>query len=257
MKSEISSQVIGNIDTVSSAINSCIQVQEVRISRKVTIPHQVNFCLDANLIRQIEWIQNNEYQLVFSSSNLASLRYYVLFHLPLEQIGIDPGGSSASLFMPRSPLTFSTAYSFDNSQSAPTLFRSFIDLEGNISQQIHQDLWQDYQLLLTISQAHYWLVLEILAQLPWKSSNQQLWFILICSGIVGSIVSVMFYSFISVSLLLNLAIFLIIILVSKIVFQRIVIKHLKQILIYHLRAGWFRKNIQLRHIGLQILNFII
>ncbi|MGB5633415.1 MAG: hypothetical protein WBM44_10615 [Waterburya sp.] len=255
MESEISNQMTA---TINSAINSCIQVEEARISHRVIRSHQVHFRLNSELIRQIERVKENNHKLVLSSTNLANLRYYALLNAPLEQMGLIYPWSSAKLsFFQRSTFTFATDYLFPNSQQPLTVFRSVIDLEGKISQQIHQDLWQNPQLLPRISQAHYWLILEILSQLPLKHKNQYLWLVLAYSSITVSMISLVIYYYFNLSYLLNLAICISIILILNISLKKIIIKQLKSLIIYHLMDGFLGKSIKVRRIGLQILNFII
>ncbi len=256
IESEISRQITA---TINSTLNSCIQVKETRISRRATIPDQVYFCLNSNLIKQIEWVQENNHKLILSSSNLASLRYYALVNAPLEEVGLISSCPSTplSFWQQRSPLTFTTNYLFSHSQQPCTLFRSFVDLEGKISQQVHQDLYQNPQLLPRISQAHYWLVLEILAQLPLKPKSQYLWsawgLFLVSTSIISLLLNYHFY----LNTLLNLAISIFIIITIKIFFTKIIFQQLKPLVIYHLRGGLLGKSIRSRQIGLQILNFII
>ncbi len=258
MESEISSQITARINIANSAINSCIQIEEARISRRATRPHQVYFCLDSDLIRQIEWVQENKHKLILSSRNLANLRYYALVNSPLEQIGlVHPWRWAKLSSLRRSPLIFTTDYLFPNSQQPLTLFRSVIDLEGKISQQIHQDLWQNQQLLPKISQAHYWLILEILAQLPLERKNRYLWLIITCCSSIASMICLAIYYFFGLSYLLNVAIYIIIILILNVSLKKIITRQLKPLIIHHLIDGFGRKSAKLRRIGLQILNFII
>ena len=262
MKSEISSQITARINSAknsaNSAINSCIQIEEARISRRATRPHQVYFCLDSDLLKQIEWVKQNNHKLILSSRNLANLRYYALVNTPLEQIGlVHPWRRTKSSSIGRSPLIFTTDYLFTNNQQSLTLFRTVMDLEGKISQQIHQDLWQNQQLLSRVSQAHYWLILEILAQLPLERKNRYSWLIISCLSLIASMSCLAIYYFLGLSYLLNIAIFIIIILILNISFKKIITRQLKPLIIHHLMAGLLGKNIKLRRIGLQILNFVI
>ena len=258
MESEISNQITARINIANSAINSCIQIEEARISNRASRPHQVYFCLDSDLIRQIEWVKENNHKLILSPRNLANLRYYALVNSPLEQIGLSyPWRSAKFFFLQRSPLIFTTDYLFPNSHQPLTLFRSVIDLEGKISQQIHQKLWQNPQLLPRISQVHYWLILEILAQLPLGQKNQYLWLIISCCSLIASMICLGIYYFLGLSYLLNVAIYVSIILIINISLKKVIIKQLKSLIIHHLIDGFWGKSVKVRLVGLQILNFII
>lgn len=237
-------------------VNSCIQVKELRISRRSSIPNQVDFHLDSNLIAQIEWIQENNYKLILSPSNLANLRYYTLLNSPLEEIGIYLWHSNKFSSVPRSPLTFSTNYSFSPSQKSVTLFRSVIDFDGKISQQINHDLWQNPQLLSQISQAHYWLISEILDQLPLKHKKPNLWLIISQYLILISIISLSINHFLSINYLLSFVIGSAAIWILNINLKIYIIKQLKPKVIYHLIANFLTKNIRFRTIGWKIINFI-
>ena len=262
MKSEISSQITATINSANSsansAINSCIQIEEARISRRAIRPHQVYFCLDSDLLKQIEWVKKNNHKLILSSRNLANLRYYALVNSPLEQIGlVHPWRWAKLSSLERSPLIFTTDYLFPNSQQPLALFRTVIDLEGKISQQIHQDLWQNQQLLSRISQAHYWLILEILDRLPLKRKNRYLWLIISSCSLIASMSCLAIYYFFGLSYLLNVAIYIIIILILNISLKKIITRQLKPLIIHHLITGFGGKSVNVRRIGLQILNFII
>ena len=143
-------------EAIANHLNSCIQIESTKINRRVSIPHRVSFCLDTQLLEQIEQIRAGNSKLKLSADNLANLRYYALLNLP-------------SLICRRyraignTSLTFTTQYLAAENQPAVTLFSSEIDLSGKISQQVQKSLYQDSLLLAKISQAHYWLVLEILA----------------------------------------------------------------------------------------------
>ena len=242
---------------VNSTLNSCIQVKEVRISRRDSIPEQVCFFLDYNLIEQIEWVQENNHKLILSDSNLANLRYYALLNTPLEEIGIYLWRSTKLSSLPRSPLTFTTNYLFPHSQQIHTLFRSTIDLEGKISQQINHDLWQNPQLLSRISQAHYWLISEILTQLPLKRKKSNLWLLISRYFIlIGTIILIINYFF-SLNYLLNLVISISIILMLNINLKTYIIRQLKPIILYYLIANFLTKNVRFRTMGWQIINFIV
>lgn len=233
-------------------VNSCIQVKERRISQRSSIPNQVYFHLDSSLIAQIEWIQKNNYKLILSPNNLANLRYYTLLNTPLEEIDIYLWRSAKFSSVLRSPLTFSTNYLFPDSQQPVTLFRSVIDLDGKISQQINHDLWQNPQLLSQISQAHYWLIAEILEQLPLKHKKQNIWLVTSQYLILISAISLIINYFFGINYLLTS-----LTLVGIILFLNINLKKLKPIILYHVIVNFLTRNIRLRPISWQIINFMI
>ncbi len=155
----------------SNILNSCIQIDRAKINRKLTIPRQIVFRLDLEILSQIEQAKENNYKFTLSPSNLADLRYYVLLnYLSAEQLNFHEGHLSKLISLERSPLIFTSSYLFSHSQSKKVV-RSIINSEGQISQQVQQDLWQSPQLLPRVINAHHWLILQILSQLPLKVNN--------------------------------------------------------------------------------------
>lgn len=157
-------------------LNDCIKIKSTKINRRTSVAQQVNFRLDWQLIAEIEQIRASNSKLELDSKNLTILRHYALQNLPLESICCDLDRQSPEIIYSDSALTFATQYSANQNQPHVTLVRSAIDLEGKIFQQVQKQLCQDTQLLEQISQAHYWLVLEILAQLPLRSRTWFAWF---------------------------------------------------------------------------------
>jgi hypothetical protein len=234
-----------NLPGINEVINSCIQLKLTRISRKVTIPHQVCFCLDAQLLEQITQNQANQTKLVLSATNLANLRHYALLNLPWSQ----PSALAQSC------LTFSTAYLLED-QASTILFRSVIDLEGKISQQIKQELTQNPALLNQISQAHYWLVAEILGQLPFKSKAWSSWLLAGFLAIAMITINIFIWYLTPPNYLAKLLIGLGIFLLLKLVLTILITKQLKAWIIYHLLDGLLSKSVVLRQIGLEVLSFL-
>jgi hypothetical protein len=228
-------------------INSCIQIKLTRISRQVTIPDRVCFCLDAKLLEQITQHHANQTKLVLSAANLANLRYYALLNLPCS-----PHATLAP-----SCLTFSTEYLFDNEQVSTTLFRSVIDLEGKISQQIKQELIDNSALLNQISQAHYWLIGEILGQLPFKSKAWYYWLLSALMAIAAITTNILLWYLMPFNYLAKLLICLGIFLFGKSVLSILITQQLRSWIIYHLLDGILSKSVVKRQIGLKVMSFLI
>ncbi len=233
--------------SLNDVLNSCIQIKLTRISRQVTIPDQVCFCLDAKLLEQIAQNQANQLTLVLSATNLVNLRNYALLNLPWLQRST----------LTQSCLTFSTEYLFDNDQVSTILFRSVIDLEGRISQQIKQELTDNPALLNQISQAHYWLIGEILAQLPFKSKAWYYWLLSSLMAIAIIIINILIWYLIPLNYLAKLLICLGIFLFGKSVLSILITQQLKSWIIYHLLDGILSKSVVQRQIGLKVLSFLL
>ncbi len=228
-------------------LNSCIKLKFTRISPKVAIPHQVCFRLDGKLLEQIAHNQANQVKLAVSATNLANLRHYTLLNLPWSQ----------PLTFAQSSLTFSTEYSLDNQQPSTILFRSTISLEGKISQQIKQELAQNPSLLKQISQAHYWLIAQILAQLPFKSKAGSSWLLVGFSAIAMVVINILIWYLIPLNYLTKLSICLGIFLLLKLLLTRLIKHQLKYWIIYHLLDGLSAKSSFRQRIGLKVMSFLL
>lgn len=233
--------------SLNEVVNSCIQIKLTRISSKVTIPDQVCFCLDTKLLEQIAQNHPNQTKLVLSATNLANLRHYALLNL-----SCSPRSTLA-----QSCLTFSTEYLFDNDQVSTILFRSVIDLEGRISQQIKQELIHNSPLLNQISQAHYWLVGEILSQLPFKSKAWYYWLLSGLMAIAIITINILIWYLMPLNYLAKLLICLGIFLFGKSILSILITHQLKSWIIYHLLDGILSKSVVQRQIGLKVLSFLL
>lgn len=244
-------------EAINSVLNSCIQIEETRISRNTNVPQRIYFRLDSHLLEQIEQIKQNNHRLTLSPANLANLRYYLLLN-SLEQTDSMPHlGFNSCLTFGRSPLIFSTNYLFGDRQQSLTLFRSIIDFDGKICQQIQQELSQNPQLLDRVAQAHYWLILQILAQLPLKTTNQGSWLIFCCYCFATIMIYLAVRYFLATNYLLWLAIGFSVFWLLNISWRKIIIKQLKTLIIYQMIAGFLANSVRKRQIGFKMLYFVI
>lgn len=236
-------------------LNSCIRIEEIRINRRVTIPHQIHFYLNSDILQHIEQAEAINHKLILSPANLANLRYYALIN-SLEKL--DP--LYLSRFLPvslgRSPLTFSSNYRATSCQQPLTLFRSVIDLEGKISQQIPQQLWDNPLLLERISQAHYWLISEILDRLPLKQKNCSSRFIYCCFLLIAIAASTAIWYFFSGNILLNLAIGCTIFCLLT-YFKKSLVKQVRTWIICQLVTGFLASSTKKRQLSLNLLSLIV
>ena len=65
---------------VHNLINSCLHIEQKRISRRRSIPEHINFDLNQDVLSQIITLRNSQQQISFSADNLAELRYYFLLN---------------------------------------------------------------------------------------------------------------------------------------------------------------------------------
>lgn len=238
-------------DKTTAELDACIQIEATKINRRISIPNRVNFCLDRQLLLQIEQIRADNSRLSLSANNLANLRYYALSNLPSLIYNRGHGQPAHSV-----SLTFTTQYLAEENQPAINLFRSAIDFEGKVSQQITKSLYQDPSLLTQISQAHHWLVLEILAQLPLKPKSWYRWFVVTCFALIVAIACGFIWYFVSLTNPFKIAICFGLIVLSKLVFKTFVATKLKSLVIYHLLDGYFAKGLYKKKVGLKILCFL-
>lgn len=234
-------------------LNSFVRVDSARISRRLAVPQRVEFCLDAEALEQIEVLRGSNSRLDLSPDNLTNLRHYALLNLPLEQIANHKLQKETRPFP---SLTFSTRYLSSPNQTPTTLFQSVIDLEGKISQQVRQDLIQNPLLLSKISQAHSWLVSEIISQIPLP---RRIWSRLILSCLAIATLLLYFFIWYSIPLgfLGKLAVCLSIFFSSKLLFKALLIERLKSLTIYHLTEGILATTLSGKRCGLCLLVFLM
>ena len=234
-------------------LDFCIQIEEIRINRSTSIPHQINFRLDLATLKHLEEIKHNNQKLRLSPAKIANLRCYILHNAFVEQLITNQNQGLSSIM--RSPLTFSTHYASANQQ--PTiLLRSAIDLKGEISQQIQGDLYQNPQMLTRISQVHYWLISELIAQLPLKS-NRSSWLVLSCFFVVATLLALISWYLFPFNKLLNLIVIFSLFWILNTSFKKTIIESMQRWIIYHLVEGFLAKNVVKRKIGLKLLSSLV
>ena len=241
---------------INELLTSCIQIEEFRTSRRNTIPQQIRFQLNPEILTKIEQARVKKIKLTLSKAKLAEIQYYALLHSPNEYTRANyVRHASEFSTIGRSHLTFSTNYLYCLNQQAKTLFRTSIDLSGAISQQIQQDLWQNQQLLERISQAHYWLIAEILAQLPLKQKPQKSWTLAGFSLFIASLMTTILWCFLTLNILSKL-LFFCLFLIINFSLKRFIVKSIKQLIIHNLANHKFGKNVKMRQFSWKILRFI-
>ncbi|MGL5836857.1 MAG: hypothetical protein ACRC1Z_27045, partial [Waterburya sp.] len=180
-------------------------------------------------------------------TNLANLRHYALLNLsPRQQSPFTQSG-----------LTFATKYLFEDDQGSVSLLKSVISLEGKISQQIQQELVANLPLLHQLSQAHYWLIAEILGQLPLKSKAWYSWLVVSCLAIAIILINISIWYLLPLNYLPKLIVCLSIFLLFTLVAKTLITKQLKPWIIYHLLQGLLAKSTMGRKLGFNFLSFLL
>ena len=143
-------------------LNDCIEIESDRLSRRLTIPRQVNFKLTPEAIARLQDFKFDRRNIELDSRQITDLRYYALLNSSLL---------NKNNTYQQSGLTFSSCLPIGDRPSSIAI-RSKIDLSGRISQEIQQDLWQNSQLLSQVMEVHYWLIEEILRQIPLSTGER-------------------------------------------------------------------------------------
>ena len=154
--------------SVHNLINSCLRIEQKRISPRRTIPANINFELNEKVVSQITNLKNNQQKIFFSEDNLTNLRYLFLFNSS-QNLGLG--------------ITFKTYYDRNNENIA--IIKSVIDLSGKGEQYIRKDTIANQEII----DAHYWLIEQIFNQIPLKYKKGKsiiLWLLL---GLISIIVS--------------------------------------------------------------------
>ena len=144
-------------------LNDCIEIESDRLSRRLTIPRQVNFKLTPEAIARLQDFKFDRRKIELNSRQITDLRYYALLNSSLL--------NKRNNIFQQSGLTFSSCLPIGDRPSSIAI-RSKIDLSGRISQEIQQDLWQNSQLLSQVMEVHYWLIEEILRQIPLSTGER-------------------------------------------------------------------------------------
>ncbi|MEL6437909.1 MAG: hypothetical protein AAFQ80_01450 [Cyanobacteria bacterium J06621_8] len=250
MESPSNSQLSPSIPL--ETVSSWIQLEKIKIAKGVSVTQKVRFALNLDLLEQITQIRQQQQVLSLPPGLLNQLRYYALLNSPLEQ-GHLINYSLAAQRSHQLGLTFDTAYPDLASGRSQTMLRSVIEPQGKISQLVRQDLSQNPALLEQLTTIHYWLIAEIMAQLPCKPNSLDLWLISISFMLIASIICLFINYYFSLSLLINLIIIIIVLGIFQIHLKSRFIKWLKSWLIYHLVVGWLVKSSRFRDIALRFI----
>lgn len=148
-------------------LDSWLQIDEQRVSRKYIVPYRVRFELNRLYLAELQQLKTNNFSVTISANKLINLRYYVwLAYQNLEEL----------------PLIFLTNY-VQNEQNI-SMVRTIISFEGKISQQIPQSVCYNSLLIDQILPIHQWLIEQTIKQLTWKTQNYSLLIAVILSLII-------------------------------------------------------------------------
>ena len=229
-------------------LSSCIKVESQRISRQATIPRQVCFELNPDIIDKIEEIKAEYGNLYLKPEQLTDLRYYSLINSPII--------NTQHIYSDRSSLIFSSNYLSNYSQVPTTVVRSTIDLDGQISQEIQQDLWQNPQLSLKVIQAHHWLTAEILRQLPLENKRQTSLIFWILWGIHAIAFSLAIFIFLPAFFWLKIIVNIVVLYLLKVSLRHLIKHKFRTLILSQLASGWLSNKTSKRQLGFKLLSLL-
>ncbi len=218
---------------VHNLINSCLHIEQKRISRRRSIPDHINFDLNQDVLSQIITLRNSQQPIYFSAENLAELRYYFLLNSSKDSgLGI----------------TFKTHY--HRQQKKITIIKSVIHLSGKAEQYIRSDALASKEIIET----HYWLIEQILNQIPLRYKKHKsilLWGLL---GLIIIFIAPLIFFFLPIVFWGKVLLLLILIALVLSALPYLLKRYLSSWLLDQLLFGIFSYSPKRRKIGLNLLS---
>ena len=226
---------------------SWIQIEEIRITRQVTVPRQIWFELNPEIIIRLEHLRQQNLDLKLQPELAIDLRYYALINSGLiSQIG--------NLNFPSWGMTFTSHYLSSSSKKLPiTAIRSKINLSGKISQEIQQELWHQPQLSQQIITIHYWLIEQVLQQLPLPRNNYLALIIWSLWLAIAIVITSLIWIGLSFSIGIKIILIIISILILKKMLNYLIRTKLKQWAIQQANCSLGKNKINLRKLTLWLI----
>lgn len=227
--------------SVHNLINSCVRIEQKRISRQRTIPVNINFDLNQEVLSQITSLRTNQQIILFSEDNLANLRYYFLLNSS-ENLGLG--------------ITFQTFYYQELEKIA--IIKSVIYLSGKVEQYIKSDAILHGRGVYTIASkeiidAHYWLIRQIFNQIPlkYKKGNSIILWLLL--GLITIIVAGLVFLLLSATLWFKILFLVFFVGITFKVLQHFLQRYLPSWVLHQLLFGIFSASVNRRKIGFNLL----
>ncbi len=218
---------------VHNLINSCLRIEQQRISRRRSIPDHISFDLNQDILSQIITLRNSQQKIYFSADHLAELRYYFLLNSSKESgLGI----------------TFKTHY--QKQEEKITIVKSVIHLSGKAEQYIRSDALASQEIIDT----HYWLIEQILNQIPLKYKKHKsvlLWSLL---GLIIIFIAPLIFFFLPLVFWGKVLVLLIVIAIVLSALPYLLKRYLSSWVLDQLLFGIFSYSPKRRKIGLNLLN---
>ena len=218
---------------VHNLINSCLRIEQQRISRRRSIPDHISFDLNQDILSQIITLRNSQQKIYFSADHLAELRYYFLLNSSKESgLGI----------------TFKTHY--QKQEEKITIVKSVIHLSGKAEQYIRSDALASQEIIDT----HYWLIEQILNQISLKHKKHKsvlLWSLL---GLIIIFIAPLIFFFLPLVFWGKVLLLLILIAIVLSALPYLLKRYLSSWVLDQLLFGIFSYSPKRRKIGLNLLN---
>lgn len=221
------------------SLDSWLQIDEQRVSRGRIIPYRVRFDLDSRNLTEIYRVYTDNSKIQISSNKLTNLRYYALL---------------ASQNIQESPLVFATNY-LQNNQKV-TIVQSIISLDGKVSQQIRQDVWDSSQTREKILPLHHWLIWQMLRQLSFKIKNYSFLIALALALLVTILLIPTIQVLLDKTILLKLLAIGLMFSLLTYSMQYLLIHQFKAWILQQLLFGFLSYPVNKRKIGLKILSLL-
>ncbi len=218
---------------VHNLINSCLRIEQQRISRRRSIPDHISFDLNQDILSQIITLRNSQQKIYFSGDHLAELRYYFLLNSS-QYSGLG--------------ITFKTHY--QKQEEKITIVKSVIHLSGKAEQYIRSDALASQEIIDT----HYWLIEQILNQISLKHKKHKsvlLWSLL---GLIIIFIAPLIFFFLPLVFWGKVLLLLILIAIVLSALPYLLKRYLSSWVLDQLLFGIFSYSPKRRKIGLNLLN---
>jgi hypothetical protein len=219
-------------------ISECIEIKQTRLTRRFIVPQSINFHLNKAYLHKIDLAQLNKQKLFLTSTLLADLRYYAL----LAQHNCLQSG-----------LIFRTYYQEQEQEIA--ILESVISLDGKIIQKIRGDYLSSFSLLQNLTSAHYWLITEMLQQLPLMSKNNFKWLSWGLALPITILIGYFLFFLFDITFSIHFLMLIIVFLLLKKQLKFYLFYYLYNIVLHQLLFGIFAEKSNKRKIGFALLKF--
>ncbi|MDJ0744851.1 MAG: hypothetical protein QNJ32_16005 [Xenococcaceae cyanobacterium MO_167.B27] len=222
---------------VHNLIDSCLRIEQQRVSPRRTIPEQIIFDFNQDILDQIIALRNNQQQIELSADNLAELRYYFLVNI-LESPGLG--------------ITFKTYY--QKQEEKITIIKSVIYLSGKGEQFIPNEALPFKEEIIEL---HYWLIEQIFRQIPFKYQrrNSILWWSLL--GLIFFFLALITFWLMPLVFWVEILLLLVFTDIILRVLPYFLNQYLSSWLLHQLLLGFFSYSPKRRKIGLYLLSTLL